>query len=635
MNRILGLALTVVFLAGSAPAGAQERPALYEALELSGNFSPDPVVVEVEAGGDTNAVTFDGACAGMVNAEGPDITIDLAQPKAPLNIYALSRSDVTLAVRRPNGDWTCDDDSDGTNPWVRLAKPASGRYAIWVGLVEGEDFAPATVLISEADPDWNYGGGSDSDAGDEATAAVRERPVIPFAVEAGTRAEAIARAAVGTIQALLGSDPQGLMLDVDAPVTAADDGGTVRVTLPGAQLDSGVNGRFLLGDLIVAVAPRDGGRYDVAVAVPTRVEVAQGDDLLGTIELGAATLSGSWSATLQSLLNLQGALSDITVTDLSGGQPEVKARIGAIDLSHSMAAGAGGLWQGPYRVELRGTELHEGEGNAVSLGSLLFEGSFEGVDLAGWAAIVETFGVSPFPFQPMVDSERQADFAQAMTALNWGRMESRVSLADLRLTDAGEEAFRLGELGLRWQLDAREEYGDLGFGFSAGGFSIDLPDVPAELKPRRLSIDVLMRRVPAKALYMAAVPSGGNGAGADPGELLGVLFQGEPSLSLTSLIVQTAALDLAARGDVASTANGPRGSVAATVKGLAKTIEAMQRGGEGLPGVAEALPVLTALRDLQGAASAGGAETVHSYKIELADDGRLTVNGKPFEEIMP
>jgi hypothetical protein len=64
-------------------------------------------------------------------------------------ISVLSRSDTTLVVNGPNGEWYCDDDSgEDTNPLVTLGSNA-GRYEIWVGTYSSGDPQPAVLSISE------------------------------------------------------------------------------------------------------------------------------------------------------------------------------------------------------------------------------------------------------------------------------------------------------------------------------------------------------------------------------------------------------------------------------------------------------------------------------------------------------
>jgi hypothetical protein len=59
-----------------------------------------------------------------------------------------------LVVREPLGDWHCNDDTEGTNPLVRLERPIYGVYTIWVGTYAVSAEWPATLFISEVVAGW-------------------------------------------------------------------------------------------------------------------------------------------------------------------------------------------------------------------------------------------------------------------------------------------------------------------------------------------------------------------------------------------------------------------------------------------------------------------------------------------------
>lgn len=149
------LATTLFALPGLAMALNVDADGLFETLSLEGGFLPDPVVIELEAGGSFDARTLGGECVGFINEGSPDVAFDFSSPTAPVNLYALSDADTTLVVRAPSGQWLCNDDTHGLNPLVRLAKPAPGRYAVWVGVFNPGQFPPAELRISEFEPDWS------------------------------------------------------------------------------------------------------------------------------------------------------------------------------------------------------------------------------------------------------------------------------------------------------------------------------------------------------------------------------------------------------------------------------------------------------------------------------------------------
>lgn len=122
--------------------------ATYGEVRLNSGFAPDPHRVSLTAGGSIEASTAARDCSGMV-AAAPDYQITYSAGSLPLVIRTESGSDTTLLVNGPGGEWYCDDDSGGgTNAQVRLNKPSSGVYDIWVGTF-GSDTASASLLITE------------------------------------------------------------------------------------------------------------------------------------------------------------------------------------------------------------------------------------------------------------------------------------------------------------------------------------------------------------------------------------------------------------------------------------------------------------------------------------------------------
>jgi len=62
-------------------------------------------------------------------------------------------ADIGLIVRTPGGAWLCNDDAPGRDfdPLVRIARPAPGRYLVWVATIEPAR-AEAIVQITPTEP---------------------------------------------------------------------------------------------------------------------------------------------------------------------------------------------------------------------------------------------------------------------------------------------------------------------------------------------------------------------------------------------------------------------------------------------------------------------------------------------------
>ncbi len=121
----------------AAPAAIRRRPTpalrpTYGALTLRTGFKPDPVTVAVHAGGPLDATMLGEGCAGVI-ADAPSVRLAFTAGAHPLSISVRGQADTTLAIRGPDGRFTCNDDSDGLNPRVTYQRPRSGRYDVWVG----------------------------------------------------------------------------------------------------------------------------------------------------------------------------------------------------------------------------------------------------------------------------------------------------------------------------------------------------------------------------------------------------------------------------------------------------------------------------------------------------------------------
>ena len=154
MNKIRLLAMAASAAAiFSIPAAAQNvngRPN-YGTVNLRTGFTPDPRVVPVVSGGNIEASRIRGDCRGFISGS-PDVRLVFnTQGNLPLIISVDSSADTTLVVNGPDGRFLCDDDGgvSGLNPSIRINRPRSGRYEIWVGSYRAGSNDRARLHISE------------------------------------------------------------------------------------------------------------------------------------------------------------------------------------------------------------------------------------------------------------------------------------------------------------------------------------------------------------------------------------------------------------------------------------------------------------------------------------------------------
>jgi hypothetical protein len=146
MRRLLS-ALAAAAIAATPAAATEYRgdptygsTTVYDGLE--------PVSVQLSSGGPRDAsVDIGGACNGFI-AEAPDYRIVVEEGGSlPLVITATSDSDTTLVIDA-NGEWLCNDDSNGFNPRILISAPEWGVYDVWVGTYGSASNAPAVLDIT-------------------------------------------------------------------------------------------------------------------------------------------------------------------------------------------------------------------------------------------------------------------------------------------------------------------------------------------------------------------------------------------------------------------------------------------------------------------------------------------------------
>jgi hypothetical protein len=127
--RILILSGAMLAMAGCCfGGGAAPAPP----INIAPGFAPQPTTGSGTAGGITDANTLNSECRGNiplvaqhslnVTAQVPNLTVMVNCPGG----------DTTLVVRRPDGTYLCNDDTDGLNPVVSGAF-SPGTYEVFVG----------------------------------------------------------------------------------------------------------------------------------------------------------------------------------------------------------------------------------------------------------------------------------------------------------------------------------------------------------------------------------------------------------------------------------------------------------------------------------------------------------------------
>jgi hypothetical protein len=152
------LALMTVVTALLVPAAASAQSLStsgtpnYGARTIAPGFTPDPIQIAVTSGGTLNvsAMNLGSDCTGYATAQ-PDFNFTLSGTSSFLRVFVdAGNEDTTLIINKANGQWACNDDSNGgRNPMVDMTNAGPGLYNVWIGSYQSGTRARGTLNITE------------------------------------------------------------------------------------------------------------------------------------------------------------------------------------------------------------------------------------------------------------------------------------------------------------------------------------------------------------------------------------------------------------------------------------------------------------------------------------------------------
>jgi hypothetical protein len=127
--RILILSGAMLAMAGCCFGGGAAPAA---PINIAPGFAPQPTTASGSAGGITDATTLNSECRGNIPIVAQHSLNVTAQVPALTVMVNCPAGDTTLVIRRPDGTYLCNDDTEGYNPVVSGAF-SPGTYEVFVG----------------------------------------------------------------------------------------------------------------------------------------------------------------------------------------------------------------------------------------------------------------------------------------------------------------------------------------------------------------------------------------------------------------------------------------------------------------------------------------------------------------------
>ena len=123
-------------------------------IALSPGFEPAPTIKQIVGGGHNFVADHVPGenCAGFV-AEAPGFSVKLREDFETIWFSVHSPANMTLLLNSADDEWYCSDDVLGANPGIGFENAAAGRYDIWVGSYDHDNYAAALIYMSEFEPD--------------------------------------------------------------------------------------------------------------------------------------------------------------------------------------------------------------------------------------------------------------------------------------------------------------------------------------------------------------------------------------------------------------------------------------------------------------------------------------------------
>ena len=498
---------------------------------------------------------------------------------------------------------------------METARRTLGAVVLACALVLAGATIPATASASQ----------------EEGTAAPAARAIPVAPVEPESTAGRIVLSVADWLEERVGSGSDTVRLALNAPMWAEERNGTVTVHLPGARLveRSTPLVQWALGDLAIAVTPRSETAYDFEIALPAEVG-KQGERLT----IGAGTVSGTWRSDLEIATRLQADAENLRLAEGVGAQAAETLSLRSLAVLDELTERADGLWDGRSTLSLAGLQ-----GEGFALGRLDAAGNYEDFDRD---LILQMHG-DFVPFAgAMSGPTALGDVLTPLVSGRWGRSDMTVALQDLRVSGAetglGAGAdVALGSLEVRIGADGRSEFTDISTRLSVADLQLGdraAAEIPPALMPHAATVDIALSRLPlrriAEALATSAAPEGGSLADI----VLAHLDAADSAIEIRAIHIATPASELRADGRLQvepASVFGIIGRVDARVRGLSTLMAlAAEEGEEDL------VALLIVLQGLgQPVFEEGVDEPFHAYEIDLRRDGAVTVNGIPFDMLLP
>jgi hypothetical protein len=591
-------------------------PARFHALVAADIPSGGREEIALMAGGADMAADFDMFCTGYIDAQSPDVTLEIAPDTGGLDLRVRSDGDTTLVVRQPDGSLLCDDDSFGVDPALRLESDQPGIYAIWVGTY-GADVIDAQLDISRD-------GASRPEMGHTSLTLA---PLTLAPTEDAQAARIGAALLLALDRLVQKNDPAGdlgLELNTASPVFARQENGQIIVEFSDLALWL-EDMRFGFGNPRIELRALPDDQLDWAATFPPALEISEGGRAMGRLVWTNSALAGRLNEETGFFPKAEITFSNLEWQPVAGSDT---GKFGAdgLRLWADFAPVGDGLYTGDAGFELRGMSAFDDDA-LLSIGRIGLRNALTEGDPGLAMAVSELFAAFT----------QESEITSALEPIlqgQWGRSDATFEIEDISFAMPSGEVYGLERFLIGSGLDGRAEMSSFSMSWALDGLTVEQDDWPEEMGRSDMALSMQLSNLPLRQILGLAATVDTN----DPDaygmlgfQALGMLFAAKPVLEIDDLKLAGGPANITGRGDFRLSGQlSAEGAMDLDVQGFPEVIDMVSRGEFAGQDAQDMLPALLLLRGLGTPTAEGGL----SYRIELAPDYSVTVNGLDIASIL-
>jgi uncharacterized ubiquitin-like protein YukD len=485
--------------------------------------------------------------------------------------------------------------------------------------------------------------------------------VGPVAADAGgddrtpeEKAAALEADILELVDRIVREDPSITEIAFDGDVAVVPDGNDYRVTIPAvtALVDGGtVSIRTGDGVTFDMVQLRD-GVYDLSWSAFDRVDITELDDPEAPVVTISFTHTGSeavFVTALPTLLSANAEISDVRITD--GEQDFLTLdRLALIGDGELSDANEVSIMDSVMSFIISGLSVNEPDGIAkFILDDITITTSVDRLNVSAYADLVRRMEAFIDDGPDMPSDDMPPEMYDLMISL----LE-----AEPPIMDAAD--FNLSIGGMRFQDDefiVSMDRFDLGTGLTGLtseaatlGFRVAMEalDVGLDMEdlepfvPRSMSVNLNIADLPTQGLNQAALQflESGRQLGPEAAAMMslfrvqGVLLESDARIELVDTSVTTSVVDMLVNGNIRPSRDALFGALAESrleIAGMSDMIAAIRAMPEADTDV---LTGLTLLQTMGREETRDDGAVVRTYNFELAQDGRILLNGTDLSPLL-